>query len=69
MAPDLNGILRMLLASCQRREAGVILPFSADFAASIGGYPKNALVTYGPESLFYLSLSDENQFVPGTPGA
>ncbi|MEE8661813.1 hypothetical protein CGLAMM_10800 [Acetobacteraceae bacterium EV16G] len=66
---DLNGILRMLSASCQRGEAGVILPFSADFASLIGGYPRNALVTYGAESLFYLSLSDENQSVPGTPGA
>lgn len=66
---DLNGVLRMLSASCQRGEAGVILTFSANFAAAIGGYPKNALVTYGADNRFYLSLADENQTVPGTSGA
>lgn len=67
---DVNGGLRMTSTSSQNYEAGVIAPWSASFAQSIGGYPKGARVADPSVSgKIWLSSADDNMTTPGASGA
>ncbi|GAB6854472.1 hypothetical protein [Asaia astilbis] len=67
---DLNGSLKMLSTSAQNYESGVIPPFSASFAASIGGYPAGAVVAdTSTAGVYWRSTQDNNTTTPGASGA
>ena len=67
---DFNGVLKMLSTSSQNYESGSIPAFNADFATAVGGYPLNAIVTYGSTAgQFWVSTADDNITVPGTSNA
>jgi len=49
---------------------GGVLPFNADFANAVNGYPKNAIVADASlAGLFWASTADSNTTTPGASGA
>lgn len=66
---DFNGILNAITAQNQWENAGGHYPFDAAFAASIGGYPKGALLARVGYDGFWVSSVDNNSTNPDTGGA
>lgn len=69
---DFNGILNQITKWDQWVAAGGPIPFDAAFAASIGGYPKGAILsagTGGTTGQFWLNSIDGNTSNPDTGGA
>lgn len=64
-----NGIFNMLSETARQREAGIIPPWSNDFAQAIGGYPATAHVTLLTNSIpdILISISDNNLDNPADP--
>lgn len=64
---DMNGIWNLFSRAIQSLQAyrGV---YDSSFAASIGGYPKNAMVSDSSGN-FWVSTADQNTTVPGASGA
>jgi hypothetical protein len=66
---DMNGILNQITAWIQWTNAGAPVVYDAAFSASIGGYPKNALLTSAAGGTWWLSTVDNNTTDPDTGGA
>lgn len=66
---DMNGILYSVTAMLQYMQAGGQYTYDADFAASIGGYNKGALVQQADLSGIWVSTADNNTSNPETTGA
>lgn len=66
---DFNGILNAITVQNQWENAGGQYPFDAPFAASIGGYPKGALLARVGYEGFWLCTADNNSTNPDTGGA
>ena len=69
---DLNGLLNQVTAWLQWVNAGAPVAWDNAFSASIGGYPKGALVQSQSVTLFgywWLSTVDNNTTNPDTGGA
>ena len=63
---DMNGILAMLSIAARASEAGLLRPFSADFANAIGGYPRGATVAHpSAQGRFLICVMDGNTNDPG----
>ena len=63
---DMNGILAMLSLAARASEAGLLRPFSADFANAIGGYPRGATVAHpSAQGRFLICVTDGNTNDPG----
>lgn len=63
---DMNGILSMLSIAARASEAGLLRPFSADFANAIGGYPRGATVAHpSAQGRFLICVMDGNTNDPG----
>lgn len=66
---DMNGILYELSAAIQFSQAGRYFPFNQDFANSIGGYDKGAIVASQSDlSVAYRSTIDANSVAPPSAG-
>lgn len=64
---DMNGILSMLSVAARASEAGLLRPFSADFANAIGGYPAGATVAHPSISgRFLICTQDGNENDPAS---
>lgn len=61
---DFNGILHWLSLALQRLQAGGIMPYNADFATAIGGYPKGALVRKSAGTGYWQCTADSNATDP-----
>ena len=57
---DMNGILYDITTHTVFQNAGGQYTFDADFAAQIGGYPKNAVLQSNDGKSSYVSLIDDN---------
>lgn len=61
---DMNGILHDFSLKFQWNDAGCGYPFNADFASSIGGYPKGAVVPASDGSGFWVNQNETNATSP-----
>lgn len=67
---DFNGLLSQLSLWCQWVSAGSPAYYDSAFSASVGGYPKGALLNQSANPRFYwVSLVDNNSSNPDTGGA
>ncbi len=65
---DFNGILNEITAIQQWQEAGGFFPFDAGFAATIGGYPKGAILQSSTFNGLWVSTIENNSNNPDTVG-
>jgi len=65
---DFNGILNEITAIQQWQEAGGYFPFDADFASTIGGYPKGAILQSNTFAGLWVSTIENNSNNPDTTG-
>jgi len=65
---DFNGILYEITAIQQWQEAGGFFPFDSAFAATIGGYPKGAIVQSSTFAGLWVSTIENNSNNPDTTG-
>lgn len=66
---DFNGILKQITAWSQWANAGGQVPYDADFASNIGGYPKGAVVSGTAAGVIWLNTVDDNSTNPDSGGA
>lgn len=66
---DFNGILKQITAWSQWANAGGQVTYDADFASSIGGYPKGAVVAGTATGVLWLNIVDDNSANPDADGA
>jgi len=66
---DFNGLCQAITQWLQFDQAGGPITYDASFAASIGGYPKGALLTAASLGSFWLSLIDNNLSNPDLGGS
>jgi hypothetical protein len=66
---DFNGVLNLITAVQQWQCAGGSFKFDAAFAASVGGYPKGAVLIKATNDGFWISTTDSNSANPDTGGA
>ncbi|MFT8720681.1 hypothetical protein [Acetobacter sp.] len=66
---DFNGFLNLLSRAIQRLQAGYLGQFNADFANSIGGYPKGAIIAGSNAGEFFISTADSNVTDPSSAGS
>ena len=66
---DFNGILNFLSAAVRWTQAGGSYPYDAAFAASVGGYPKGAVLANAAGTGLWLNLADNNTANPDSGGA
>lgn len=66
---DFNGILNFLSAAARWAQAGASYPYDAAFAASIGGYPKGAVLWNADATGLWFNLADNNTSNPDSGGA
>lgn len=57
---DMNGILHMLAQAARAAEAGLVRPFSQNYANSINGYPLGAIVAHPSISGRYVMNAQDN---------
>lgn len=68
---DMNGILNEITAIQQWQQAGGFFPFDSAFAATVGGYPKGAIIQASSANGFsglWLSNIENNSNNPDTTG-
>jgi hypothetical protein len=65
---DVNGLLNQITAGLQWLQLGGAQPFSASFAASVGGYPQFSLVMADSGNNLWLSTVDNNSADPDIAG-
>lgn len=65
---DINGLGKVLTAVQQWQSAGGLFPFDATFSATIGGYPKGAILLRADGTGFWLNRVDNNTVNPDTVG-
>ena len=65
---DMNGILNEITAIQQWQEAGGYFPFDAAFAATIGGYPKGAILQSTSFYGLWVNTIENNSNNPDTTG-
>lgn len=67
---DVNGILKQITQWQQWSQAGGPIAYDASFSASIGGYPKGAVITSATTfGTFWVSTVDNNVTNPDAAGA
>lgn len=66
---DFNGLLNQVTAIQQWQSAGGIFKYDSDFSASIGGYPKGAILQSADGSTQWLCLADSNTTDPDSNSA
>lgn len=66
---DMNGVLNAITAIQQWQSAGGAFVYDSVFAASIGGYPKGALILKADATGFWRCTVEANQSNPDTGGA
>lgn len=66
---DMNGILQQVTSWLQWHQAGGPIVYDAAFAASIGGYPRGALIQSTSGHAVYESLADGNLTDPNSGSA
>lgn len=67
---DFNGILNAVTASIQVSQAGYVASYNSGFSGSIGGYPKNAILSMtGTVGGLWMSTVENNSSNPDTGGA
>lgn len=66
---DMNGILNAITAIQQWQSAGGLFKFDATFAASVGGYPKGAMLVRADGDGIWQSSIENNTNNPDTGGA
>jgi len=65
---DMNGILKEITAIQQWQEAGGFFPFDSNFATTIGGYPKGAILQSSTFNGLWVSTIENNSNNPDTTG-
>lgn len=66
---DFNGVLNAISAGLRFAMAGGLYPYSADFSASIGGYPLGAILISADGSKVWWNASDANTTDPDSTSA
>ncbi len=66
---DMNGVLNQVTAIQQWQSAGGLFKYDAAFSASVGGYPKGAVLSDTAGTGSWLSIVDNNTTNPDTGGA
>lgn len=65
---DFNGIFFWTTDVARAYQSGVIYPYNTDFAAAIGGYPQNAIVSRADGTGFWVNTVNDNQNDPDAGG-
>src|ERR1700728_925368 len=66
---DFNGIFNQVTSWLRWFQGGGPVNYDATFSASIGGYPKGAVISSATLGLFWISTVDNNTSDPDTGGA
>src|SRR4051812_15783651 len=66
---DVNGILFDITTALQFQQAGGLFPFSASFAASVGGYPIGAVILNAAKTGLWQNQVANNSTDPDAGGA
>lgn len=66
---DMNGVLFDLSAAARWNAAGAPFKYDSAFSASIGGYPKGAILSNSAGDGFWQSIAENNTTNPDTGGA
>lgn len=66
---DMNGILNAVTAIQQWQSAGGNFTFDSAFAASVGGYPKGAIIQSSDGTCYWQNGADNNQTDPEAGGS